>query len=187
MEATLASQTSVVMFLNSLSNLPAWSLPPGYEMRSLQPGDEQAWEQIIAASFGEQYHFKEFMEKEDQYEPEKVWFVVHNHRPVATASAWHINKYPEDTGCLHMVGILPEHAGKGLGKQVSLAALHKMKQEGRSKAMLNTNTFRLPAIKTYLNIGFTPHIIDDEHVERWRTAAEQLKDERLLRFLKKWE
>ena len=178
----MTTQTSVAMFLDSLSNLPAWSLPPGYEMRSLHPGDEHAWERIIAKSFQEVYLFAECIAKHEQYVPEKVWFVTYDNVPVATATAWYTNKFPEDTGCLHMVGNLPEHTGKGLGKQVSLAALHKMRLEGRSQAMLNTDVFRLPAIKTYLNLGFRPRIIDDSHYERWKTVAEKLKDKRLELF-----
>jgi hypothetical protein len=49
--------------------------------------------------------------------------------------------------------------------------------------MLNTSVERLPAIKTYLNIGFQPKMVDETHMERWKYVAETLKDERLKRYL----
>lgn len=173
---------SVVMILDRLTDLPVLSLPEGYDVCSLQAGNEHDWELIIGESFQKPYNFAESMAGDKQYLPERVWFVRHENRPVATATAWYLDKYGEETGCLHMVGALSAYAGKGLGKQVSVAALQRMQQEGRSKAILNTSVDRLPAIKTYLNIGFRPYIVDETHIERWKRAAETLKDSRLQQF-----
>ncbi len=62
---------------------------------------------------------------------------------------------------LHMVGVLPSHGGKGLGFQVSLAALRQMKREGFTQSVLETDDFRIPAIVTYLKLNFQPEIIHD--------------------------
>jgi len=75
---------------------------------------------------------------------------------------------------LHMVGVAKKHTGKGLGFQVSLAALHQMAKEGSEFAVLQTDDFRLPAIKTYLKLGFKPVIVDENQIERWNAIFKQM-------------
>ena len=41
-------------------------------------------------------------------------------------------------------------------------------------AQLKTDDFRLPAIKTYLNIGFKPDLSTDDYKERWEKIYENL-------------
>ncbi|QHW34457.1 GNAT family N-acetyltransferase [Paenibacillus rhizovicinus] len=166
------SQTQLMMIKDGLDALPALSLPDGYQARSFRSGDEEAWERIIGASFGEAYSFAKHMTEDEAYRPERVWFVCDRSGvPVATASAWFRPQWNADTGYLHMVGIVPEHAGRGLGLWVSLAALLQMKQEGRTRCVLHTDNFRLPAVKTYLKLGYMPEVVDEAHANRWRGLA----------------
>ena len=41
-------------------------------------------------------------------------------------------------------------------------------------AHLTTDDWRLPAIKTYLNVGFKPDVSDDEFKARWEKVFEQI-------------
>jgi mycothiol synthase len=72
------------------------------------------------------------------------------------------------------VGVVPEHSGKGLGVQINLVALHHMVREGRRQAVLETDDFRLPAIKTYLKLGFQPVLVHENQRERWRSVFARL-------------
>lgn len=170
-----APQPQLVMVLESLARLPALEMPDGYAVRGSLPGDEAAWERIIAASFGGEHHFDEGMASDGAYAPERVWFIVGAEGElVATASAWYRPAWEANTGYLHMVGLLPEQAGKKLGRYVSHAALLQMAREGRTRAVLHTDDFRVPAIKTYLGLGFVPAMTDESHPGRWAAIAEAL-------------
>ena len=74
-----------------------------------------------------------------------------------------------------MVGVMPEHSGYRLGKWVSLAVLYYHRQQGFKCAVLGTDDFRLPAIKTYLNLDFMPIYVEDDQPERWQVIFEKLK------------
>lgn len=165
-------QVQLLMIQDDLGALPALQLPEGCGIRSFRPGDEAAWERIIAASFGGEHSFERGMAADEAYKPERVWFVTDvAGQPIATASAWYRPQWSEDTGYLHMVGLIPEHAGKKLGYAVSLAALLQMVREGRTRAVLHTDDFRIPAVKTYLGLGFVPSLTDGSHLGRWQTLA----------------
>ncbi|HHY83306.1 MAG TPA: hypothetical protein GX505_11630 [Clostridiales bacterium] len=42
-----------------------------------------------------------------------------------------------------------------------------MKKEGWTSAVLETDDFRLPAIKTYFRLGFQPKFTHESHPDRW--------------------
>ncbi|UVI32674.1 GNAT family N-acetyltransferase [Paenibacillus spongiae] len=167
--------TQLVMIREDLASIPHLELPDGYHARSLRAGttDEQGWEHIIRESFGlKDISFKKHMEADEPYKPERVLFICDEAGvSAATASAWYRPQWNEDTGYLHMVGIVPEQGGKKLGYYASLAALHQMLREGRTRAVLNTDDFRVAAVKTYLNLGFLPQLDAPDHLERWSKLA----------------
>jgi mycothiol synthase len=68
---------------------------------------------------------------------------------------------------VHYVAAAPDHAGKKLGYLASLATLYEFVRLKCKMAVLDTDDYRLPAIKTYLNLGFMPYHRDDTHEARW--------------------
>lgn len=157
----------LVMFRPTLDNLPAIQLPAGYKIRTFQPGDEKAWEFIINNSFKYNSNFEKEIKSQKYFSPERIIFICHGDTPVATATAWHRPEWGQYMGYLHMVGALSSHGGKGLGFQASLAALHQMKKEDRLATILETDDFRIPAIKTYLRLGYKPLLIHENQGKRW--------------------
>ena len=154
-----------------LQNLEPLQFPDGYSLRCFAAGDDAAWEAIIAESFGREDNPDRFdarMRTDPAFMPERVLFIVWEGEPVATASAWHMAKYGPETGYIHMVGVRPGHQGRRLGYLINLAALHRFVSEGRTRALLETDDYRLPAIKTYLNLGFEPLLVHENQRERWR-------------------
>jgi len=161
----------LAMVRDTLEDLPGIELPDGYDIRTYLPGDAVAWEHIIGESFGEEANpgpFDSVMRQDSAFRPERVFFITYNSMPVATASAWHMPKYGKEYGYLHYVGCLNEHRGKGLGGIVSYAALHCIREQGRTQALLRTDDFRIPALKTYLKLGFVPLLMDENQKERWK-------------------
>jgi mycothiol synthase len=170
-------KTPQLVMMRKLDDLPEVELPEGYELRSFQPGDERTWERIIAEAFDRDVPRGQFgtrIADREAFRPERVLFMCHNGEPVATASAWHVEKYGPETGYVHMVGALPGHQGKGLGYQVSLAALHRMAEERLRRAALQTDDFRLAAVKTYLKLGFEPVLVDENQRQRWAEVLRAL-------------
>jgi mycothiol synthase len=169
------------MIRHELLSLPQVSLPAGFSARCFRKGDEAAWEAIIGDSFGSTFHFQETMKNDPGFRPERIWFACEGDTPIATASAWVRPEYGESFGYLHMVGILSSHAGKGIGQQATLLALHQMAAEGRTASVLHTDDFRLPAIRIYSKLGYIPNIEHENHPMRWRAIAERNGWPELLR------
>jgi len=97
---------------------------------------------------------------------------------VGTACAWRQSVDEGKVGYVHMLGVVPEHQGKGLGYALVLCTLHFFKDRGFQEAVLDTDDFRLPAIKTYLNLGFEPVYVDEGHLSRWKTVLAKLEEAR---------
>jgi mycothiol synthase len=171
---TANDEPGLVMRRPNLRGLPPLELPVGYYLRHYQQGDEHAWNQLVHEGFNPHYDFNIHMKADPEFQPERVLFVVNNDLPVATASAWLSPKFGPHTGVIHMVAANSGYRGKRLGYWVSLAVLHRFVIEGRLDAMLNTNDFRLPAIKTYLNLGFEPVLVHENQRSRWNEILQKL-------------
>jgi len=178
------------MLRPNLEDLPEATLPEGYRIRTYQPGDDVHWDRILSESFRDRpegYLFDRMMARDPAFRSDRIFFACYGDEPVGTTSAWHVPATMPDAGVIHWVAVLPGHTGRKLGYWLALAALHKMVAEGRSCACLNTDDFRLPAIKTYLNLGFQPLLVHENQRERWRKVFADLKlpelSERFRRLL----
>jgi hypothetical protein len=161
----------LIMLRDDLECLPAQpSLPEGYSLRSYQPGDAAAWSSILAASFQadiSKFDFNAVMRNDPSFRPERLLFICHDGVPVAVSAAFFWPSHLKNGSRLHYVGALPGHQGKQLGYHVCLACLHRIRIEGRQCAILSTDDHRLPAIATYLRLGFRPHLVHDNQRTRW--------------------
>jgi mycothiol synthase len=75
--------------------------------------------------------------------------------------------YAEGTGYVHFVGTLKGSQGLGLGRAITLQALHGFVERGLTRAVLNTADFRLPAVRLYLQLGFIPEYREDGERAAW--------------------
>ena len=162
----------------NLENLPELELPPGYGIRTYHEGDEVHWAHIISDSFGGRKRTAQDTRNEitsrDVFLPDGFYFATHQDTPVGTACAWRQSVDETDIGYVHMVGVVGEHTGHKLGKWVSLAVLIYFRDNGFKCSMLDTDDFRVPAVKTYLNLGFIPVYVEEEQIERWQKIFEKL-------------
>lgn len=163
------ARPQLVMLREPLDDLPALALPGGYSARHYRIGDGPAWDAVIAAAFGPNpgRTFLKVLRLDPAFRPQRVWFLCDRTEPIATASAWYRPGWGAERGMVHYVAVHPDHAGRGLGTQVNLAALHQMRREGRTAAVLQTDDFRLPAIATYLKLGFRPVLVHENQRQRW--------------------
>ncbi|MGX4585335.1 GNAT family N-acetyltransferase [Paenibacillus chitinolyticus] len=168
--------SKLVMKKDSLDDLPPLVIPEGYSLRSFHPVDVTEWEYIIRISFAREIAFGDKVGFEAPFQPEKILFLCHQGLAIATAVAWEKEEYGPDCGYLHMVGALPGHSGKGLGYTIALAALHRMRDEGKLAAMLETDDFRLAAIRIYRKLGFQPVFMEKDHPTRWDHVFLELQE-----------
>jgi mycothiol synthase len=170
-----------------LNDLPELVVPAGYRLRTYRPGDERAWGEIMEApgGIGRDWtveEVREHMIERPQFEPHGMFFATcdaESGRPVASATAWRITVEQRVLGSVHMVCALDAHRGRGLGRLVTLAVLHYLRDRGFQMAELFTDDWRLAAIKSYLGLGFVPTYRTDpdrldDHESRWSAVFTQL-------------
>ena len=100
------------------------------------------------------------------YKEEMCYIIKVNGNCAATLTV--ICDYDKKAGLVHMVACKPEFRGLGLGNLLTQVALYTLKKENMQTASLKTDDWRIPAIKTYLKIGFTPDVESQpDYKERW--------------------
>jgi len=165
------------MVLDSLDNLPEVIAPSGYIIRTYRDGDSADWCRVVGSGIGGEYDdagFRRSTAGSSGFDPEGLFFAEKDGVIVGTACAvWSAN-YPEDTGYLHMVAVDPMHHGHGLGRALTLAVLHRLRARGFRRAVLQTDDFRVPALRLYLSMGFRPRFTHESHEARWRDIYETL-------------
>jgi mycothiol synthase len=63
-------------------------------------------------------------------------------------------------GEIYVVAVDPDFTGRGLGRQLTLAGLGYLASKGLSEAMLYVDATNAPAVKLYVELGFTVNHID---------------------------
>ncbi|MCX6375154.1 MAG: GNAT family N-acetyltransferase [Armatimonadetes bacterium] len=160
----------------NLGGLPEIEVPEGYELRTYLPGDEAAWAEIMNTGVGEwtAETCREKLIGQPQFLPDGLFFATFEGRPIGSACAWRSSADEWEKGYLHMVCVLPEHRGKQIGYVLTLAVLRYFRDHGFKEVWLSTDDHRIPAIKSYLRLGFEPHYEDDSHRARWSAVLEQI-------------
>jgi len=145
-------------------------VPRGYSLRTYWQGDETHWARIISKAFRTECSpsvFAREIAQREAFRPERVFFLTYKGKPIGTATAWTKAELGPESGYVHMVGVVPEHTGRGLGKVLTAAVLDYFRQQGLRSAFLHTDERRLAAIKTYLELGFEPVVGDEDARRRW--------------------
>ena len=172
------SQPQLRMMVTDLRYLPPVQLPDGYELAVMEPGREQDWIDVLNGALNMGHWTIEKARACLSGSPAHVMrdgihIVSRCGTPVATACF----TMHDDTGEAELgwVACLPEHRGRNVGYQVCLATLRHIAGRGFGSAFLLTDDERLPAIRTYLRLGFRPLITDISHAERWQRILAQIR------------
>ncbi|MBN1675568.1 MAG: GNAT family N-acetyltransferase [Kiritimatiellae bacterium] len=153
-------------------------VPRGYALRTFRPGDARGYVSAVqSAGLGKDWTTKTVPARLARAVPGGLFLVVHRktRQIVAACAAEHSPRdgHP-DAGELGWVAVHPAHRGKGLGLLVCAAALRRLLDIGYGDVHLLTDDFRLPAIKTYLKLGFVPCLYAAGMTKRWKEVCTRL-------------
>lgn len=168
-------QLRMVHHLQKLPPQP--TLPPEYACRPAVEADAEQIDALLLAAFGDGWREGEARrELLDNPNVPTTWIVEFRGKVVATASYQLKPEDFPDSAWVHYVGADAAHAGRGLGLFVTWKVLQQAAELGRKDVLLTTDDGRLPAIRTYLKLGFEPDNWHESHAERWRKVFEALEE-----------
>ena len=153
---------------------PNVSLQPAYELRVLRPGDETAWTDLLnlCGQLGAWTLARLRSEMASYYVPDTQFFAVaQDGQLVSGAGVYQRTIVHWEVG---WVATLPQHAGRGLGRAVTAAAVAAALKLPSRPICLFTDDHRSAAIKVYLRLGFHPDCHDPSHLDRWHRIIDGL-------------
>lgn len=169
----------------SLSGVPGGSpaeapelpeAPAGYRLRTFRPGaDDDAWLRVNARAFAthpEQGRMSlddlRARQSEPWFDPEAFFLLVPDDVPAADGSSentppgsdpaaflWTKKEPGQPDGEIYVLGVDPDHQGKGLGRLLTAVGLTHLARAGASRAVLYVEGDNTPALATYERAGFT--------------------------------
>ena len=155
------------------NNKPEKEIPDHCLVRSYQPGDEEAWLALLQqnAELGRwdrerldgvlaDTHVQLFVECRGQI----VACAGLNDKVRSEGACWEIG----------WVAAHPSFQGRGLGGLVTAAAMGQAMELGARPIYLLTDDFRIPALRTYLKLGFVPDESHPSYRGRWELIFDQL-------------
>lgn len=132
------------------------------------PDDAARIATLLSAAYDEEWDAARVLQELGPSEGVDASYVVREGDVVvAVASSRHLEQTFPGVGYLHYVAADSVTSGRGLGGVVTRAVLRHFLEEGLVSVVLETDDFRLPAIRTYLKIGFVPDYRHEEDQARW--------------------
>jgi mycothiol synthase len=155
---------NIFMYRPHLQGILVPALPIGYSLEQLTSADDAAeLGSLLTQAFDEPWDAeranKELLQASDVH---AVYVVRFQDKIVATASSQLRAHRSPTSGYVHWVGTHPDFRGQGLAYALVARVLEDCIARGYKDAYLETQHYRLPAIKTYLRLGFIPVYKMDE-------------------------
>ncbi|MBN1202806.1 MAG: GNAT family N-acetyltransferase [Anaerolineae bacterium] len=153
-------------------------LPPGYTLRTYRQGDEPRFYAIMELAGFTGWDDRRLRPWRSRILPAGWFMAVHEASGEIAATAMALRN-PSDQlppgGELGWVACDPAHTGQGLGMVVSAAVTARLIDAGYRDIRLYTEDWRLPALKTYLKLGYIPFLYAPDMPGRWQVICTQLQ------------
>lgn len=149
--------------------------PDGYHLRAGTRDDAHDMSDVLEDAFAEPWGVERVLATllvADDVP--RVWVVTDGLHVVGTASERLLPAQYPGAGYVHYVGVVEAARGHRLGQVVTEACLHGFSQRGLNAAVLETDDFRVAAIRTYLRIGFVPEYRSELERSTWSAVLRQL-------------
>lgn len=177
------SHPKQLMMLRCATPIPDIPLPEGWSVRQMREGEHKSWVSIAESAgffnsveMDSEARWMKAMGSDPRVRMENIFFTCESSgKPVATATALlytdeQRSQHPNTKngpGCLHNVAALSEYRGKGAGSAVTAAVLRRFAEIGFGDCVLKTDDHRLPAIKSYIRLGWLPVMYAPDMRMRW--------------------
>jgi mycothiol synthase len=168
-----AAQLEMLWPEERLGSPPSVLRPEGFNLRTYRSGDEESFFRLLSGA-GMSCPLDYWML---HVVPEGFFFIEHEESGllVATCMAAH---HPKDRhsfgGNLGWLACHSDYQGRGLGYTISAAVTRRLIEAGYRRIFLETDDFRLPAIKIYLKLGWVPLLFQEDMPARWQAVCKQL-------------
>jgi len=160
-------------------DLPELVVPEGITLRTyVDSGDDAAILRVNSAAFarhpeqgGWTEHDVDVRRRSDWFDPAGLFLATD---PDGTLLGFHWTKVHAGTdgtdeppiGEVYVVGIDPGAQGRGLGRLLTLAGLHYLRERGLGAVLLYTEADNTAAVHTYERLGFTRYHVDVAYTAR---------------------
>ncbi len=172
---------SVRMIRENMENIPQFPVPKGFAIRNYRPGEGHIWTRIQRAAepyinIDDGLFFREFKRDLLAMEDRSFFLTTDAGEEIGTITAWwQPDMDGKNWGQIHWVAIHPDYQGRGLSKPMMSVAMTRLKRSHK-RCFLDTSTVRIPAIKRYLDFGFTPDFSRENNSrEAWTEVASVLE------------
>lgn len=159
---------------NGNKPLPAVELAPGFAIRSLRKEELQEYNDLRVSAGFDAWSEEKYDQEMARLLPGGHLVIIETATGRLAASASAELPAPEQFrgyGLLGWVMCHPDFRGKRLGYAVCLAVMRMLHSQGYRTFILATSDDRVPAVKTYLNLGWQPWLVAPEMEELWRNLA----------------
>lgn len=150
---------------------PVVEVAAGYRLRQYTTGDRDAYHALLASAGMAMPR----MEYWDQHILPGGFFVVEHEASRSLAACCFASHHPAarhpHAGNLGWLAADPAHKGKGLGRAAAAAVTALLVERGYRRIYLETHDFRVPAIKTYLQLGWVPLLYQEDMNDRWKAVC----------------
>lgn len=160
-----------------LKSPPIPVVPDGYELRAFIEADRVSIISLMQGAGFKNWNDKVLEQVMMRVLPDGLFVIVHrtSGKIVASAMAIHSScKLHSFGGELGWVAGDPAHSGQGLGMAVCSAVTRRFIEVGYKRIYLRTDDWRLPALKTYIKLGYVPFIYAWDMEERWKKVYSNL-------------
>jgi len=162
--------------------------PAGYHFRQATWDDRDGLIAVLDPSFDDRGWNEEKLKSECLEHPRGLGcYLVEGPDRIAAVVTGLVSSEDETEGYVHYVGVHPAERGRRLGQLILLDLIRVFRERGLSSAILDTDDWRTPAIKSYVNLGFVPRIVEDGQLERWDAALSFLDADVRARVLASME
>lgn len=154
-------------------------LPEGYSLQVAGPPEHPGIGEVLTEAFEEPWDAERVAKVLSPEEGVDAIYIVRGPAgPAAVASSRFLPEHYPGAGYLHYVGVRSSERGKGLGEAVVAGVLAHFAGAGVDQAVLETDDFRIPAIRVYLHLGFVPEYRQPSDQLRWSNLLPSLLQRR---------
>lgn len=138
-----------------------------YIMVNATENCRRLWEEIMDVCFGgyQPGSFRYVCVNNAYYDDDRNYILLNEKNElIGSSNSW---QHSQDEGYVANICVTPPYRGKGLAVSLVNYGLREMKKRGLKWTFIGVESDNYPAIKTYLNCGFTPMPKKDEDIEHW--------------------